>query len=104
MFAFKNSKFDRLALVHKEASAPEAYEECIRAVCAPTKTVTDNDKVLTGTKWANTTRRYCIATGLTVPIHQHQNYCEQIGRDFKFAVLNNFHNTPHVPVSYWCYK
>ena len=34
MFAFKNSKFDRLTLVHKEASAPEAYEECIRAVGA----------------------------------------------------------------------
>ena len=29
MFAFKNSKFYRLNLMHKEASAPEEYEDCI---------------------------------------------------------------------------
>ena len=103
MFAFRNSKFDRLTLMHKEASAPEAYEDCIRAVGAPTKTVKDNDQVLTGTKWININRRYCSTTGITVTKHQHRNYCEKVGGDFKFAVFKIFHNTLHTPVSYWCY-
>ena len=63
----------------------------------------DNDQVLTGTKWTNINRRYYITTGIMVPKHQHQNYCEKVGGDFKFAVLKLFHNTPHAPVSYWCY-
>ena len=37
MFAFKNSKLDRLTLMHKEASDPEAYEDCIRSVGAQKK-------------------------------------------------------------------
>ena len=74
MFAYKNSKFDRLALMHKEASAPDAYDDYIRAVGAPNKIVTENTQVLMGTKWTNINHKYCIATHLTIPKHQHQNY------------------------------
>ena len=69
MFAFKNSKFDRLAIMHKEESAPEASEDCIRAVGVPTKMVIDNTQVLTSIKWNNINRRFCIATGLTISKH-----------------------------------
>ena len=103
MFAFKNSKFDRLSLMHKGSSAPESYEDCIRAVGSLNKPVIENSQVLTGTKWTNISRRYFIDTGLTVPKHQHQNYCEQVGGNVKFSVLKLFHNTPHAPVSYWYY-
>ena len=102
MFSFKNSKFDRLILMHNEESASETYEDCIRVVGAPNKIVTENYQVLTGTKWTNINRRYLIATGLTVPKHQHRNYCEQVGGNFKFAVFKKNHNTPYVPTSYWC--
>ena len=34
MFTFNNFKFNRLTLIHKEASAPEAYKDDIRAVVA----------------------------------------------------------------------
>ena len=50
MFTFKNSKFYRLAPMYNESSAPGAYEYCSIAVVVRTKTVTDNDRVLTGTK------------------------------------------------------
>ena len=75
MFALKSSKFNRLALIRKKASAPEAYEDCIRAVGAPNKTVTDNSQVLTGTKWTNIVDSTLL--GLTIPKHQHHNYYEQ---------------------------
>ena len=42
MFTFENYKLDTLALMHKEASAPEAYEDFIRAVGAPNKAFTLN--------------------------------------------------------------
>ena len=96
-----NSKFDRLALMHKEASAPEAYEDSMRILDEPNKMVTNNSQVFTGNKWTNINRKQCIATGLTIPRHQHQNYCEQVSSNFKFAVLKLFHNTPHTTVSYW---
>ena len=62
---------------------------------------TDNAQILTGTKWTSINRIYCIATGLAVTKHQHQNYWEQVGGNFKFATLKLFHNTPHAPLSYW---
>ena len=65
--------------------------------------VTDNATVLTGLKWTNINRKYCIETGLTIPHHQRQNYAEGIGGCFKLAVIKLFHNTPHAPLSYWCY-
>ena len=103
MSAFKNSKFYRLVLIHKEASAPEVYEDCIRAVDAPNKTVIDNAQVLTGTKWTNINCRLYITTSLIIPKHKHHNYYEQVGGNFKFVVLKPFHNTPHPPVFYWSY-
>ena len=103
MFAFKRSKFDAIKLMRREAQAPEAYEDIIREFGAPNKTVTDNAQVLTGHKWTSINRRYCIETGLTVPHHQHQNYSEGEGGNFKFALLKLMHNTKHAPLSYWCF-
>ena len=103
LFAFKLSKFDKVILMKREACAPTAYEDLIRSIGAPNKTVTDNASVLTGVTWTNINRKYCIETGLTVPHHQHQNYSEGVGGNFKFAVLKLLHNTPHAPLSYWCY-
>ena len=86
MFAFKRSKFDVIKLMRHEAMAPEAYTDVIREHGVPNKTVTDNAQVLTGTRWTTINRKYCIETGLTVPHHQHQNYCEGQGGNFKFAL------------------
>ena len=86
--------------MYKESSDPEVYEDCIRAVDTPIKAVTGSDKFLIDTKWTNINRRYYIATDITVPTPQHQNYCEQVGGSFKFAVLILFHNTLHVSISY----
>ena len=79
-------KFDRLSLIRKEASDSEVYEDSIRDVGAPNKTVTENDQVLTVTKWTN--NRFCITAGLTITKHRHQNYCELVDRKFKLSVLN----------------
>ena len=55
----------------QESNVPEAYEDVIRSVGAPSNTVTDNSQVLTGEPWINIHRRYYIDTDLTVPHHQH---------------------------------
>ena len=89
--------------MQRESEAPNTYEDLIRNVGAPNKMVTDNAKVLTGTKWTSISRKYCVATGLTVPDHQHQNFAENCGGNFKLALLRLFHYTPHAPLSYWCY-
>ena len=103
LFAFKGSKFDVAKLMKREADAPTAYENVIRHIGAPNKMVTDNAQVLTGVRWNDINRKYCIATGLTVPHHQHQNFCEGAGGNLKHALLKLFHNTPHAPLSYWCF-
>ena len=58
---------------------PDAYEDEIRYVGAPKKIVTNNAQVLTDSRWTSINRRYCISTGLTVYLYQHQNYCEMTG-------------------------
>ena len=50
MFAFKNSKFERIKLMRREANTPEKYEDVIRSIGAPDKTVIDNARFLTGQK------------------------------------------------------
>ena len=89
--------------MRREAEAPGAYEDFIREIGAPNKTVTDNAKVLTGNRWVSINRRYCIESGLSVPHHQHQNYAENCGGNFKLALLRLLHFTPAAPLSYWCY-
>ena len=89
--------------MRKESQASQAYEDIIRSVGAPIKTITDNSKAQTDSKWTAINRKYCIATGLTVTHHQHQNYSENEGGNFKFKVLKLLHNTTHAPTSYWCY-
>ena len=63
----------------RESQASEAYEDIIRSVGAPIKTITDNSKAQTDSKWTTINSKYCIETGLTVPHHQHQNYSENEG-------------------------
>ena len=89
--------------MHRETHSPEAYEDVIKSVGAPNKTVTNNDAVLTVLKWTSINHRYCIKTGLTNPHHQHQNYAEGIGGCFKLVGIKMFHNTPRAPLSYWCF-
>ena len=101
MFAFKRSKCDAIKLMKREAQAPEAHEDVIRELGDPNRTVTDNAKVLTGHKWTSINHHYCIESGLTVPHHQHQNYSEGEGGNFKFVLLKLMHNTNHAPLSYW---
>ena len=86
----------------RETNAPKTYEDVIRSVGAPNKTVTDNSQVLTGESWTYINRRYFITTGLAVPYHQHQHYCEGVGGNFKLVVIELFHRTPHAPLKYWC--
>jgi hypothetical protein len=103
LYAFKLPKFGKIVLIKKEANVPEAYEDLIKSIGAPNKTVTDNASNLTGVIWTNINRKYCIETGLTVPHHQHQNYSKGIGGNFKFAVLKLLHNKPHIQLYYWCF-
>ena len=87
MFAYKQSTYDSLVLMKREANAPKVYEDVIRSAGAPNKTVTDNAQVLTGETWTDINCRYCITTGLTVPHHQNQNYCEGVCGTFESAVI-----------------
>jgi len=103
IFASKQSNYDVLRLMKREADAPNAYEDMIRNIGAPNKTVTDNAKVLTGVRRNTINRKYCIAIGIIVPNHQHQNYCEGICGNFKHALLKLYHNTLHAPLKYWYY-
>ena len=89
--------------MRRESQAPDSYEDLIRSMGAPNKPVTDNAQVLKVTRWTSINRRYCISTGFPVPLHQHQNYYEMTGSKFKCSLYKIFHNTPHVPIKYWCY-
>ena len=79
MFAFKHSTFERIYLMRWELNAPEAYEDNVRSVGPPNKTVTDNVAVLA----------------------EYQNYSKGLGGNFKFITLELYHNNPHAPISYW---
>jgi hypothetical protein len=103
MFALKQSKVEFIKLMKKEAQAPEMYQDVIRDHGAPNRTVTDNAQVMTGTKWTAINRSYCIESGFTVPHHQHQNYAELQGGNFKLATIKLYHYTPWAPLIYWCY-
>ena len=76
MFAFKTLMYECIKFMKKEVEAPTAYEDVIREVGDPNKTVTDNAKVFTGSKWTSINRCYCIKSGLSVPHHRHQKYAE----------------------------
>ena len=103
LFAYKYFKFERIDLIKREANTPEAYEDVIRSVGAPKKTITGNAAVITGLQWTSINRRYCIETGLTISHYQHQKYAEDIGACFKLSVIKLFHNTHHAPFVYWCF-
>lgn len=75
------------------------YEDIIQEFGALNRTVFDNAKTLNGKQWTTINPCYsCIESGNTVPHHQHQNYSEGEGSNFKL-----FHNTLHAPIEYWCY-
>ena len=103
MFAFKQSKFDKIHLMRKESQNHEKYLDVIRHIGAPDFVVTDNAKSMTGSKWSNTNRYYCIGQGTSEPHHQNQNYSEGRGGNAKTKLIKLFHETPHAPISYWCY-
>ena len=71
MFAFKRSKYEKVAFMRRKSQAPEAYDDLIRSVGVTNKTATDNAQVLTGTRWNLINRRYYISTGITVPLRQY---------------------------------
>ena len=103
MFALKLSKVEFIKLMKKESNAPEMYQDIIRTHKGPNKLVTDNAQTMTGIKWTGINRSYCIESGVIVPHHQHQNYAELKGGNFKLATIKLFHETPWAPLSYWCY-
>ena len=45
LFAFKKTKLTTIRLMRRESQAPEAYEDVIREIGAPNRTVTDNAQV-----------------------------------------------------------
>ena len=103
LFAYKASAYVVIHLMRRKSQAPETYEDVIRHHGAPNRTVTDNAKELIGHKWTSINRKYCIESGFTVPHHQHQNYAEGQGGNFKLRLIKLFHHTPHAPIAYWCY-
>ena len=103
MFAYKKSQMDVVQLMKREKEAVEKYEDTIIKFSAPTKTVTDNARVMTSNAWRTVNHKYSIQTGFTVPYQQQQNYAESRGGNFKFAVCKLMHMTPHSPIKYWCF-
>ena len=93
LFAFKKTKLVKIILMRREPQVSEAYEDVIRSIGTPIKTITDISRAQTDSKWTNINRRCCIETGVTIPHHQHQNYSENEGGNFKFKVLKLLHNT-----------
>ena len=51
LFAFKATKLTKSKIMRRESQAPEIYEDVIRHIGAPNKTVTDNAIVCTGKRW-----------------------------------------------------
>ena len=62
LFAFKKTKLTTIRLMRRESQAPEAYEDVIRGIGAPNRTVTDNAQVCKSTRWVTINRRFCIET------------------------------------------
>ena len=103
LFTFKKCKRTICSLMKRESEAPDKYQDILRTIGAPNRTVTDNAKVCTGQRWTKLNRDYCIATGLTIPHHQNQNIAEFEGGCTKLRTIKMFHETPWAPPSYWCY-
>ena len=103
LFEFKYSKVYKIHSIRIEANVPDAYEDTIRTIGAPNKTVTDNIKVFTGIKWTSIHRKYCIESRVTIPHHQHQNYSKDEGVNIEFSIFKLYHHTPHSPLTYWCF-
>ena len=103
LFTFKNCKRTICTLMKRESQAPDAYQDIIRTIGAPNRTVTDNAKVCTGARWTKINRDYCIESGLTIPHHQNQNIAEFEGGCTKLRTIKMYHETPWAPPAYWCY-
>ncbi len=79
------------------------YLDVIRKIGAPNLTITDNARVMTGSRWQHINRTYCIDDGRTVPHHQNQNTAESRIGKLKLSLLKLYQETPLAPLSYWCY-
>ena len=53
IFAFKKSKFVTIKLMKRKVQALESYEDVIRSIDAPNRTITDDALVCTGDKWTS---------------------------------------------------
>lgn len=103
MFAFQFSKYDVPYLMRKESQGPSRLQDLIRDVGAARAIVTDNAKMMTGTKWKSILRANCIEGHTSEAYHQNQNLAESRGGQLKTAIIKLFHNTPHAPLAFWCY-
>lgn len=103
LFAFKHSKFDVTYLMKRKSQAYKKFQDLVREVGAPNVMVTDNARELTGDKWLQVCREFCIGDHTTEAYHPQQNLAEQRGGDIKTAILILYHHTPHAPVAFWCY-
>ena len=56
LFANKANKFTTVELMRRESQVPEAYEDTIRHIGVPNRTVTDNAKVCKSIKWVTVNR------------------------------------------------
>ena len=106
MFSLKKSRLEKMILMHRKVNAPEAYDNVIRTIGAPNKTVTDNAMVIISKIWTSVNPKYCIGIGLIVSYHRQQNYVEGMGDNNKFAILKLFYNTPlgTISVLVLCYQ
>ena len=48
--------------------------------------------IMSGVRYTNINRQYCIETGLTVLHQQQQHYSEGMGGNFRFSIIKLFHN------------
>lgn len=103
LFCLDTCKLDFLFLMRKKSQAPEMFEDFVRNVGAPNHIINDSAQELTGSAWLKVGRHLIIETHYSEPEHHNQNLAERRGGSLKDALQILFLNTPHPPLSYWCY-
>ena len=60
MFSLRDCGHDVPYLMRKESQASSMFQDFVREIGAPRAIVNDNAKTMTGTKWLEVCRDFCI--------------------------------------------
>jgi hypothetical protein len=102
MFSLRDCGHDVPYLMRKESQASSMFQDFVREIGAPRAIVNDNSKTMTGTKWLEVCRDFCIEIHRSEAYHQNQNLAECHNGMLKHAIVKLFHNF-NAPKECWCY-